>query len=142
VLKNSFQRILTTKLVRKLLNVRLPYTLKFTEITALVPFSTATPAYNSQGKLSIAMEQTWFEMAEIRKRRFDSAVWIPLRASEKIDTGKWGYLGFKSEFFGAGSLVIPLRKRCSRKAELDEQWPHARPLRLRRSRSLRRCRRV
>jgi hypothetical protein len=57
------------------------------------------------------MEQKWFEMTEIRKRRFDSAVWIPLRASEKIDTGKWGFLGFKSEFFGAGSLVIPLRKR-------------------------------
>jgi hypothetical protein len=39
------------------------------------------------------MEQKWFEMAEIRKRRFDSAVWIPLRASKKDETGKWGYLG-------------------------------------------------
>ena len=57
------------------------------------------------------MEQKWFEMAEIRKRRFDSAVWIPLRASEKSEAGKWGYLGYKSEFFGAGSLAIPLRKR-------------------------------
>jgi hypothetical protein len=64
------------------------------------------------------MEQKWFEMTEIRKRRFDSAVWIPLRASEKIDAGKWGYLGFKSEFFGAGSLVIPLRKRDAA-AKLD-----------------------
>jgi hypothetical protein len=34
--------ISTAKFVRKLLNVRLPSTLKFTEITALVPFSTAT----------------------------------------------------------------------------------------------------
>lgn len=59
----------------------------------------------------MAMEQKWFEMAEIRKRRFDSAVWIPLRASEKSEAGKWGYLGYKSEFFGAGSLAIPLRKR-------------------------------
>ena len=59
----------------------------------------------------MAMEQKWFEMAEIRKRRFDSAVWIPLRASEKIEEGKWGDLGFKSEFFGAGSLAVPLRKR-------------------------------
>jgi len=37
----------TTKFVRKLLNVRSPYTLEFAEITALVPFSTATPGYNN-----------------------------------------------------------------------------------------------
>jgi hypothetical protein len=29
------------------LNLRLPWALKFTEITALVPFSTATPAINN-----------------------------------------------------------------------------------------------
>jgi hypothetical protein len=42
LLKNSFQGISPTKFVRKLLNVRSPWALKFTEITALVPFSTAT----------------------------------------------------------------------------------------------------
>jgi hypothetical protein len=42
LLKNSFQGISLTKLVRKLLNVRLPQALKFAEITGLVPFSTAT----------------------------------------------------------------------------------------------------
>jgi hypothetical protein len=57
------------------------------------------------------MEQQWFEMAEIRKRRWDNAVWIPLRASEETQTGKSGYLGFSSEFFGAASLAVPLRKR-------------------------------
>jgi hypothetical protein len=57
------------------------------------------------------MEQKWFEMTEIRKRRFDSAVWIPLRASQKDETGKWGHIGHKSEFFGAASLAVPLRKR-------------------------------
>jgi hypothetical protein len=59
----------------------------------------------------MTMEQKWFEMAEIRKRRFDSAVWIPLRACQKRKTGKWGHLGYTSEFFGAGSLAVPLRKR-------------------------------
>jgi hypothetical protein len=57
------------------------------------------------------MEQKWFEMTEIRKRRFDSAVWIPLRASQKEETGNWGYLGYSSEFFGAASLAVPLRRR-------------------------------
>src|SRR3984893_15863193 len=42
VLKNSFRGISPTKFARKLLNVRSPQTLKSTEITALVPFSTAT----------------------------------------------------------------------------------------------------
>jgi len=41
-LKNSFQGISAAKLVRKLLIVRSPWTLKFTEITALIPFSTPT----------------------------------------------------------------------------------------------------
>ena len=50
-------------------------------------------------------------MAEIRKRRFDSAVWIPLRAWQKDETGKQGYLGHKSEVFGSASLAVPLRKR-------------------------------
>jgi hypothetical protein len=59
----------------------------------------------------MAMEQKWFEMAEIRNRRFDSAVWIPLRANHKDETGKWGRLGHKSETFGAASLAVPLRKR-------------------------------
>src|ERR1700678_2250565 len=57
------------------------------------------------------MEQKWFEMADIRKRRFDSAVWIPLRANHKIETGKWGLTGYKSEYFGAASLAVPLKKR-------------------------------
>lgn len=57
------------------------------------------------------MEHTWFEMTEIRKRRFDTAVWIPLRASEKAETGRKWYLGYRSEFFGAGSLAVPLKKR-------------------------------
>jgi hypothetical protein len=58
------------------------------------------------------MEKKWFEMADVRKRRFDNSVWIPLRASQKIKSGKWGYLGHTEEFFGAGSLAIPLRKRA------------------------------
>jgi len=56
------------------------------------------------------MEQKWFEMPEIRKRRFDSAVWIPLRANQSDETGKLGHLGHKSDYFGVASLAVPLRK--------------------------------
>lgn len=57
------------------------------------------------------MEQKWFEMMDIRKRRFNGAVWIPLRACQRTETGSYCSLGYKSEFFGAGSLAVPLRKR-------------------------------
>jgi len=53
VLKNSFRGISRTKFARKLLNLRLPQALKFTQITALVPFSTAT-GYYANSLLSLA----------------------------------------------------------------------------------------
>jgi len=65
------------------------------------------------------MERKWFEMTEVRKRRVDSAVWIPLRASQQDETGKRGHLGYTSDFFGAASLAVPLRKR---NAAADLGW--------------------
>jgi hypothetical protein len=44
----------------------------------------------SLGYYGIAMEKKWFEMTEIRKHRFDSAVWIPLRANQRDETGSGG----------------------------------------------------
>jgi hypothetical protein len=35
----------------------------------------------------VAHERAWFEMREYRRRRLDSAVWIPLRAVEKTLRG-------------------------------------------------------
>jgi hypothetical protein len=55
------------------------------------------------------MSQAWFEMAEIRRRKFASSAWIPLRAIQPIcNEGNRGHLGFKDEFFGAGSLAAPV----------------------------------
>ena len=58
------------------------------------------------------MKADWFEMKEIRKRRVSDAVWIPLRAVETvIEEGAYGYPGYRKEFFGSGSLAVPLDKR-------------------------------
>jgi hypothetical protein len=62
-LKNSSQGISPTKFVRKLLNVRSPQALKFTEITGLVPFSTARDittvgGYRTSGVTHIT-DMTW-----------------------------------------------------------------------------------
>lgn len=52
-------------------------------------------------------------MREIRRRKLESAVWIPLRAMNKIEVGRYGFAGSKVEFFGAGSLAVHLDKRDS-----------------------------
>lgn len=63
------------------------------------------------------MDQVWFEMARIRRRRLDTAVWIPLRASHVVsETGEYGYVGHQSEFFGVGSIAVP----CSQKGSAEK----------------------
>jgi hypothetical protein len=59
------------------------------------------------------MNQEWFEMGDIRRRKLDGSVWIPLRASQTIESaGKRGHLGYRSEFFGAGSIAVLLKERA------------------------------
>lgn len=46
-------------------------------------------------------------MRPVRRRQLGSAVWIPLRASTVLNKeGEYGYVGFKEEYFGAGSLAV------------------------------------
>lgn len=60
------------------------------------------------------MKADWFEMKEIRGRRIADAVWIPLRVAETIvEEGEYGYPGYLKEFFGLGSLAVPLSKRAA-----------------------------
>jgi hypothetical protein len=52
------------------------------------------------------MEQQWFEMRDIRNKKLNKSVWIPLRAIQKQSVGKIGYLGYKEDFFMCSSLAI------------------------------------
>ncbi|NDY71838.1 hypothetical protein DO021_01655 [Desulfobacter hydrogenophilus] len=57
------------------------------------------------------VNQAWFEMNDIIRKDFNRSVWIPLRAvfyNEK--EGKPGYDGYKEDFFGTGSVAIPVDK--------------------------------
>ncbi|WP_133138087.1 hypothetical protein [Legionella rowbothamii] len=57
------------------------------------------------------MNKEWFEMKDIRRKKFDSMAWIPLRAAEyKINIGTYGYEGYQKEFFGVGSIAIPYKQ--------------------------------
>ena len=59
------------------------------------------------------MNQSWFEMQDLRKRKLDNSVWIPLRAEKSIrnDVG-FGKIGYQEEFIGHGSLMIPVDKKA------------------------------
>ena len=54
------------------------------------------------------MDRTWFEMPAIRRRVLRNSVWIPLRQSESRREGDYGIEGFNEEYYGCGSLLIPL----------------------------------
>lgn len=55
------------------------------------------------------MDHDWFEMKDVRRRRFNDAVWVPLRAVVRLrEVGNYGFAGFEEEFFGAGTLAVPL----------------------------------
>ena len=52
------------------------------------------------------MDQQWFEMENIRRRKQDNAVWIPLRAYQEEEVGKYGYPGYKSNMLAVGSVAF------------------------------------
>jgi hypothetical protein len=59
------------------------------------------------------MLKSWLEMNDLKKRQFNSAVWVPLYACQELErSGKIGHIGYKSEFFGCGTLAIPIVQRA------------------------------
>ncbi len=55
------------------------------------------------------MNQDWFEMKDIRRKDFNKSVWIPLRAVYFHESEvKYGYAGYKKDFFGTGSIAVPI----------------------------------
>lgn len=66
------------------------------------------------------MNQSWFEMKEVRQRSLQTSVWIPLRSENYIqEIGEFGHIGYQEEFFGAATLAIPIEKKTQTK---DLNW--------------------
>jgi hypothetical protein len=58
------------------------------------------------------MERSWFDMYDLRKRKFDKFVWIPLRAIQyKVKEGKYGFIGYKNDLLGLNSVLLPLEMK-------------------------------
>src|SRR5713226_9343626 len=75
------------------------------------------------------MEQAWFEMTAERRRKLNSAVWIPLRAGQKYElAGRAGFLGYKENYVGFGTLAVPLEARDAAAklgwTEIGNSWHH------------------
>src|SRR5690606_379337 len=59
------------------------------------------------------MNQLWFEMNDLRKRKLDNSVWVPLRAKKSIRNDiAYGKNGYQDEFEGHASLMIPIDKKA------------------------------
>lgn len=55
----------------------------------------------------------WFEMGDLRRRRFATSVWVPLRVSEtSVYSGSHGRPGSKEETLAAGCIAVPLSLRA------------------------------
>jgi hypothetical protein len=61
------------------------------------------------------MNQKWFEMDDIRRKKLNKSVWIPLRALQDQTSGSFGNTGYKNEFFGCASLAIPVKQKNATK---------------------------
>jgi hypothetical protein len=62
--------------------------------------------------ITLEMNQSWFEMQDLRKRKLDKSVWIPLRAEKSVRNNiEFGEIGYTEEFIGHGSLMIPTIKK-------------------------------
>lgn len=58
------------------------------------------------------MDQSWFEMQDLRKRKLDNSVWVPLRTNNAIrNTIKYGFVDYSEEYVGHGSLMMPIDKK-------------------------------
>ena len=58
------------------------------------------------------MDQRWFEMKDIRRRRLEGAVWIPLRELSVDRVGEYGRVGYREEFVSTATLAVPERDRA------------------------------
>jgi hypothetical protein len=54
----------------------------------------------------------WFLFSDLRRKPLQQNTWIPLRASQNLRSEKrYGEVGYLKEFFGCGSLAIPVEHR-------------------------------
>ena len=57
------------------------------------------------------MNKDWILQKKETARFFSKSTWIPLRASINNEEGEVRYIGYKSEYFGCGSVAFPKEHR-------------------------------
>ena len=59
------------------------------------------------------MDQAWFQMDDLRRRNLSRSVWIPLRSVATDEVGRIGSLGYRSDFYGVGTIAVSVEQRTS-----------------------------
>jgi hypothetical protein len=59
------------------------------------------------------MDQKWFEMPDERRRKLAGAVWVPRAINRIEEVGRFGHLGYRSEFYGVGTIAVSTKKKPS-----------------------------
>lgn len=59
------------------------------------------------------MDQTWFQMEDLRRRDLSRSVWIPLRSVALDEVGRFGYSGYRFDFYGVGTVAVGVDQRAS-----------------------------
>ena len=58
------------------------------------------------------MNQSWFEMQDLKKRKLNNSVWVPLRSQKSIQNNiNYGLIDYQEEYLGSGSVMIPVNKK-------------------------------
>lgn len=59
----------------------------------------------------LEIEQSWFDMEDLKRPRISTASWIPLRASQVMRQGELWHPGCVDEYFGAISVIMSVENR-------------------------------
>ncbi len=75
-------------------------------------------------------DRTWFEMAEVRRKRVATSVWIPLRQAETVViAGEKGKGDYQEEVICAGSIAFPPNNReLAERLGWSDLGPSSRPM--------------
>ena len=57
-------------------------------------------------------DQTWFEMADLKRKKLSSSVWIPLISKfTSIQEEEFGLIGYRKELLGVVSLAVDIKQK-------------------------------
>ncbi len=67
----------------------------------------------NQDRATTMKDQSWFEMRDIRRRRLEGSVWIPVRKMATDRVGDYGHEGYREDFVSIAALAAAEQDRST-----------------------------